>query len=107
MKSTPAQIDDAVARWKNGDFASWDECWRKTGVIRQTIEKRLRGSQPHHKAHGGQQKMPQEMEDVLIQWILAEDRAGQAPGYARTRAMTEEMLEAVGKSGEDAILGDK
>ena len=76
MKSTSAEIDDAVNRWKNGEFASWDECRRKTGVIRQTIEKRLQGSQSHHKAHGLQQKMPPEIEEVFIQWILAEDRAG-------------------------------
>ena len=31
-----------------------------------------------------------------MQWILAENRAGQALGYARTRTMTEKMLEAAG-----------
>ena len=96
MKSTSAQIDDAVSRWKNREFESWDECRRKTGVGRTTIQKRLGGSLPHNQAHGGQQKMPEEMETMLVQWILAEDRAGQAPGYARTRAMAEEMLQVAG-----------
>ncbi len=96
MKTTSSQINDAVSRWKNGEFASWEECLRKTGVGRSTIRKRLAGSLPHHQAHGGQQKIPEEMEAILVQWILAEDRAGQAPGYARTRAMAEEMLEACG-----------
>jgi len=96
MKSTSAEIDDAVNRWENGEFESWDECYRKTGVIRQTIVKRLQGSQSHHKAHALQQKMPPEMEEVFLQWILAEDRAGQAPNYARMRAMAEEMLQGAG-----------
>ena len=40
--------------------------------------------------------MSSEMEDVFKSWILAEDRAGQAPNYARMRAMAEEMLQAAG-----------
>ena len=40
--------------------------------------------------------MPPELEDVFVQWILAEDRAGQAPNYARTRAMAEEVLQGAG-----------
>ena len=96
MKSTSAEIGDAVNQWENGEFESWDECYRKTGVIRQTIVKRLQGSQSHHKAHALQQKMPPEMEEVFLQWILAEDRAGQAPNYARMWAMAEEMLQGAG-----------
>jgi len=96
MKSTPDQIDNAVERWKSGEFTSWDDYQRKTGVVRQTIKRRLKGTQTAHKAHVSQQKIPQEMENLLIQWILIEDRAGQAPNYARMRAFAEEMLAAAG-----------
>ena len=32
------------------------------------------------------------MEEQLVTWIIAEDRAGQAPGYTQVCAMAEEML---------------
>jgi len=47
------------------------------------------------------------MEKELVDWIMIEDRAGTAPGVARLREMAEEMLRAAGKTGDDAILGEK
>ena len=96
MKSTPENIDDAVRRWNSGEFESFAHCERETGVLRQTIQKRLDGAKPPRQAHGEQQKMPPEMEDILIEWIKAEDACGNAPGYARTRSMAEDMLRFAG-----------
>lgn len=40
------------------------------------------------------------MEKELVQWILFEDRAGNAPTYARVRSMTADILEANGQARE-------
>jgi Tc5 transposase DNA-binding domain len=96
MKSSNEQIQDAVTRFLSGEFENSSHAARETGVQRQTIEARLKGAKPHNQAHDTQLKVPRELEEELVQWILAEDRAGQAPGYARTRTMAEEMLEAAG-----------
>ncbi len=66
MKSTSIQIGDAVNRWRSGDFDSFAEIERETGVKRQTVQKRLAGSQPHAAAHAHEQKMPPAMEDMLV-----------------------------------------
>ncbi len=67
MKSTPEQIDDAVNRFLKGEFKSLGDAEAKTGVLRQTISKRLNGSKPHKEAHPTEQKMPPAMENILIQ----------------------------------------
>ena len=54
-------------RWKSGEFESWDKCLRKTGVVRQIIQNRLNDAQSFNQAHDPQQKMPQEMEKILVQ----------------------------------------
>ena len=64
-------------------------------MIRQTIQNRLKRAVSAHNAHATQQKMPPKLEDIFVQWILVEDRAGQAPNYARMRAMTEKILQSV------------
>jgi hypothetical protein len=107
MKSTEAEVNNAVQRFLNNEFRSLRHCEEKTGVCRQTISARLAGRKPHNIAHSDNQKLSPELEKELVEWIILEDRAGNAPGYARVRAMAEEMLEAVGKKGEDAILGNK
>jgi hypothetical protein len=96
MKSSNEQIQDAVTRFLNGEFENSSHAARETGVLRQTIEARVNGAKPQNQAHDMQLKVPRELEEELVQWILAEDRAGQAPGYARTRTMAEEMLDAAG-----------
>jgi len=103
MKSTPEQIDDVVRRWNSGDFASFHACAKETGVLRQTIQKRVNGAKPAYEAHGGQQKMPPEMEDMLVEWIKAEDLSGNAPGFVRTCVMAEDMLQF---AGLPAYLGE-
>ncbi len=37
--------------------------------------------------------MPPAMENILIQWILTEDRTGRAPNYARLRVIGAEILD--------------
>jgi hypothetical protein len=107
MKSTEAQVNDAIHRYLNNEFRSLRHCEEKTGVCRQTISGRLAGQKPHNIAHSEHQKLTPELEIELVEWVILEDRAGNAPGYARLRAMAEEMLAAVGKVGEDTILGNK
>ena len=51
--------------------------------------------------------MSLEIEAELVEWIILEDRAGNAPGLARLCCITEEMLVAAGKTGSDLILGKK
>jgi hypothetical protein len=96
MKSSAEDISDAVTRYLAGEFESASHAERVTNVKRQTIIARVNGVQPHSEAHNNQLKMPGEMEKVLVEWIKAEDRAGNAPGYLRTRAMATEMLDAAG-----------
>ena len=62
------------------------------GIKHQTIQKRLDGVKPQHQAHRGQQKMPPEIENILIEWIKAEDLSGNALSFARTHIIAEDML---------------
>ncbi len=66
MKSTSDQVDDAVNRYLNGEFKSLNDAANKTGVLCQTITKRLNGAKSHKEAHPDAQKMPPEIEKVLI-----------------------------------------
>jgi hypothetical protein len=93
MKSTLYQISGAVDRWNNGDFATLAEIERETGVKRQTLQKRLAGSQPYADAHAHEQKMPPAMEEMLVQWLITEDRCGRAANYSRTRSMAMEIMQ--------------
>ncbi len=96
MKSSSDDIANAVARFQACEFTSLLDAKRKTSVRRQTISLRLAGSQPHAKAHGSQQKVPPEIEEHLVSWILAEGRAGCSPTFAKLRSMVMEILEASG-----------
>ena len=107
MKSTEAEVNDAIRRYLNNEFRSLRHYGEKTGVCRQTISGRLAGRKPSNIAHSEDQKLTSELEKELVEWIILENRAGNAPGYARVRAIAEEMLIAVGKIGEDTILGNK
>ena len=104
MKSTPDAVNNAVERFLNGEFISLAHAERETGVKRQTITLRINGAKPHREAHGSAQKMPPELELHLVKWIRAENRAGMASSYARTRVMAAEMQEA---AGLDLNLGEK
>ena len=66
MKSTAAEIDDAVRRFQNGEFPSLSACETVTGVKRQTISARLAGGKSHNAAHDDQLKMPRVIEKELI-----------------------------------------
>ncbi len=94
MKASNEQIDNAVTRFLNGEFENSSHAERETGVLRQTIKARVNEVKPHSEAHNSQLKMPAEIEKVLVEWIKAEDRAGNAPGYLRIRAMAQEILDA-------------
>jgi Tc5 transposase DNA-binding domain len=107
MISSEAEITDALRRFSNGDFRSLRHCSEITGVNRQTLSARLAGGKSQQAAQEIRQKLSPELEKELVEWIILEDRAGNAPGYARVRAMAEEMLAAVGRTGNDAILGEK
>jgi Tc5 transposase DNA-binding domain len=99
-RKTAEEIAHAVNGVLSGEFrSSWD-AWKKTGVSRQTIDARLKGAQTPKEAHGAQQKLSPEMERELVQWILFEDRAGNAPTYARVRLMAADILEASGQARE-------
>jgi hypothetical protein len=93
MKSSPEDIADAVARFQAGEFTSLGDAERKTGVKRQTISLRLAGSVPSSKAHGFQQKVPPEIEEKLVSWILAEDQAGCPPTFAKLRSIVMDILQ--------------
>ena len=92
MKSTPFEIEDAINRWNNNEFATLAEMERETTGRRQTLQKRLAGSRSHAGAHVNEQKIPLAMENMLVQWLIAEDQCGRAANYARTCAMAAEIL---------------
>ena len=48
--------------------------------------------------------MEPELENELVQWILAEDRASLAPTYTRIRSMAVNILTV---HGQDIHLGEK
>ena len=66
----------------------------KTVVARSTLLNRLSGAKSHREAHDTGQKVPPELEAQLVEWILAEDRAGEASESVRMRTVAEEMLTA-------------
>ena len=91
----------------NNEFRSLRHCEEKTSVYRQTISARLTGRKPHNIAHSDNQKLSPELEKELIKWIILKSRVGNAPEYARVRAVAKKMLKAVKKKSEDAILDNK
>jgi hypothetical protein len=102
MKFTAQEIQNAVDGVLSGKFATAYAAWKETGVSRQTIQARLDGGQAHQLAHGGQQSLTQEEEKLLVDWIILEDRAGQAPTYARIRSIAMDIRESTGR---DRYLG--
>ena len=66
MKSTSAEIDDAVRRFQDGEFSSLSAYEAATGVKRQTISARLAGGKAHNEAHDSQLKMPRVIEKELV-----------------------------------------
>ena len=100
MRSTPAEIDDAVRRFQSGEFQSLRACAKETGVPRTTIQNRLQGTLPAYKAHQNEQLMLQEMEERLVEWVRLEYRAGQGPNYKRFHAMARDLLVQAGKPPE-------
>ena len=107
MKSSEADIRDATSLFLAGKFRSLRHCEDVTGVCRQIISARLVGRKPHKDAHQNSQKMSPEMELELTEWIILENRAGNAPGLVCLRCMAEEMLAAAGNVGNDVIIGEK
>ena len=107
MKTTSEQRGDAVNRFLKGEFESLRKTERKTDVSRQTISARLARAKSYHKAHANQQKLSPVMEKDLMDQIMMEDQTDCAPGYPRLRAIAEGMLIAAGKTGQNAILGEK
>jgi Tc5 transposase DNA-binding domain len=76
----------------------------KTGVPKSTLNNRQNGTQPATIAHENKQKLAPEIEKNLVEWILAEDRAGLPPTYVRIRIMVKSILDV---QGDKTGLGEK
>ncbi len=66
MKSTEAEVNDAIRRYLNNEFRSLRHCEEKTGVCRQTISERLADRKPSNIAHSEDQKLTSELEKELV-----------------------------------------
>jgi len=94
MRFTQAEIQSAVDGVLSKKYPTVYAAEKATGVSRQTITARLNGTQPAQEAHGFEQKLTLEEEKRIVEWILLEDRAGQAPSYARLRSFAMDILES-------------
>jgi 4-hydroxybenzoate polyprenyltransferase len=97
-----ALITEAIAEIRAG--AKIKPTAKKYGLVRSTLQGRLRGAAPMHEARKNDQKLSPEQEAFLAQWILHEEVSGRAPNRRRVVSMGNSIL---AESGHPGRLGKR
>jgi hypothetical protein len=98
MENAPYTIAQALEGIENGEFSSLRDAAAKTGFTKSTLNNHQKGMKSRSEVHGYRQKLSPELELNLVEWILAEDRAGLPPTYCRIRAMVASLQDILGDS---------
>jgi hypothetical protein len=96
MENTPLTLEQAVEGLKNGQFTSLRDAAAKTGFAKSTLRNHQNGVKCRREAHIFEQKLSPELEQHLLEWMLAEDRAGLPLTYASVRSMVNDILDCLG-----------
>jgi hypothetical protein len=78
---------------------------RKYGLHRSTLQHREDGGLPHSIAHQAAQKLLPADEEYLVEWILALERSGIAPGNDQLCEMALLVLQLRNPNQSNQILG--
>jgi Tc5 transposase DNA-binding domain len=73
------------------------------GVDRTTLTWRLNGGFQRNKGHTSQQLLSPGQEDILVTWVLEQERLGHAPMHQRVR---EYAAKICGYSGQGSHIGN-
>ena len=75
---------------------------RDLGLPRSTLQGRLNGAQTRLEAAGDRLRLSPEAEALFVNWILAEEAAGNAPSLPRIAELAEGLL---AEAGSHEVLG--
>jgi hypothetical protein len=102
-KTKERDLQEAINLVENGEFQS--RAARGFGVVASTISRRRKGSQPHSRAHEGDQILSNLQEQELTEWILHEERCGRAPAKKIVREFACEIASGLRPVDEAVKIG--
>jgi hypothetical protein len=81
------QLQKAQDNYKSGKYGTnLKKCAREERVSYHTLRRRIQGtSQPHTKAHNGQQYLTEAQEDSVVAWLKYNGATGHATGIQTIR----------------------
>lgn len=85
------RITSALDAYRSGRYKSKREVARLWNVPEATFRARLKGIQPRHASHVGQQLLDHTQESLLVQWILNVEAAG----YSISHVQVKEMIKII------------
>lgn len=89
-----ADLISGILRAKGGE--KLQSICKSLQLPRSTLRGRLQGAQPVQEAKQSSRRLSLEQEEVLIKWILDEERAGRAPPKWQLKSFAELILEEGG-----------
>jgi Tc5 transposase DNA-binding domain len=81
----PSPIDQAIESVKRAELSSIRATAAAFGVDRTTLTRRLNGGYQRNNGHTSQQLLSPRQEDMLVKWVLEQERLGHAPTHQRIR----------------------
>jgi hypothetical protein len=93
-------IEAAIDRIRDGE--SIRVVATDVGIPRSTLQRRIDGAVSRNTVAKDLQKLPPEAERLLIDWIMSEETAGNAPSLPRIAEVAEVLLSEGGSTG---VLG--
>lgn len=102
-QNDPQKLLDAIAHAKKFPNEKVAVVARRFGVVRSTLDRRLKGiTQPRKSAHEGDQTFTSGEEKAILEWCLEMDEAGFPVNRQMLREMAQEILR---KHGSEHVVG--
>ena len=98
----PSTMDQAIDSVERAELRSIRATALAYGVDRTTLTRRLNGGFQRTKGHTSQQLLSPGQEDILVTWVLEQERLGHAPTHQRVR---EYAAKISGYSGQGSYIG--
>jgi hypothetical protein len=95
-------MDQAIDSVEREEFRSVRATALAHGVDRTTLVRRLNEGLQPNQGHASQQLLSPRQEDMLITWVLEQERPGHAPTHQRVR---EYAAKISGYSGQGTYIG--
>jgi hypothetical protein len=85
-------IQSALKDYESGVYSTQSAAARAYNIPQKTFSSRLNGSTNARIGREQQQRLTQEQEEFLVDWILKEDLRGFPPSHTRTREMAARIV---------------